>query len=38
MGKPGWETQELEKIMKEGPLDKIKCLSEIYLDDASRET
>jgi hypothetical protein len=36
MDKPGRETQELEKITKEGPLDRIKCLSEIYLDDASR--
>jgi hypothetical protein len=38
MDKPGRETQELEKITMEGSLDKIKCLSEIYLNDASRET
>jgi len=34
MEKPGRETQELKKIMKEGPLDIIK--SKVYLDDASR--
>jgi hypothetical protein len=36
MDKPGWEPQELKKIMEKGLLDRIKCLFEIYLDGATR--
>jgi hypothetical protein len=36
MDKPGWEPKKLKKITGKGPLDRIKCLSEIYLDGATR--